>query len=313
MYVNDGRTLVEAWVPAKLNLFLEVTGRRADGFHELDTLMLPIALWDTIIASATDEPSITLTAHWASRRTSCGIGSLPTPANNLVYRAFDLVQRKCLVNRGAMIQLTKRFPAEAGLGGGSSDAATALVVAAKIWNLDLSFSELHEMATELGSDVPFFLYSAVCRCRGRGEIVTPTRLRRELFFVVVRPPQGLSTADVFHGTEISESPFSSAQIAAELANGTIGRIGEHLFNRLQASAMRQSDWINRLAFLFDRLDVVAHQMTGSGSCYFGLCRNAKHARQLAQRLNSLDVGMAYAVRSANFPSSRRLHDRPSPN
>ncbi|MFC1758241.1 4-(cytidine 5'-diphospho)-2-C-methyl-D-erythritol kinase [Planctomycetota bacterium] len=325
MYVTSGRTRVKAWAPAKLNLFLEVLGRRTDGFHELDTLMLPIDLWDTLIAESTDNGMIRLRAKWAiqpqrfniERREQCGIGLLPDTDQNLVYKAFELVRTTHCeplgLTHGADVQLWKRIPSEAGMGGGSSDAATALVMANQIWNLNLSLCELERLAAMLGSDVPFFLHSSACLCRGRGEIVTPITPRRTLFFVVLKPPLGLSTATVFQHTALPANPCDSAAIVAAVENGLFHQIGKQLFNRLQDAADRKYELVHRLVSTFDRLDVAAHQMTGSGSCYFGLCRNARHARRLAQQLNSQDLGFAYAVRTASFPTPRRFLDQPSKN
>lgn len=325
MYVTSGRTRVKAWAPAKLNLFLEVLGRRTDGFHELDMLMLPIDLWDSLIAEPTECGAIQLCAEWAARPqrgdqespVQCGIGLLPKAEQNLVYKAFELVRATHCepggLKHGARVRLWKRIPAEAGMGGGSSDAAAALVMANLIWKLELPFAELARLAAMLGSDVPFFLHSAACVCRGRGEAVTPIGRRPSLFFVVLKPPMGLSTATVFRNTQLPSQPRSSSRIVAAMERGQPTQVGRLLFNRLQNAAVGQYELIQRLASTFDRLDVVAHQMTGSGSCYFGLCRNAKHARCLAQYLNSQDLGVAYAVRSANFPTPRRLTDQPSKN
>ncbi|MCA9212973.1 MAG: 4-(cytidine 5'-diphospho)-2-C-methyl-D-erythritol kinase [Planctomycetales bacterium] len=325
MYVTSGRTRVKAWAPAKLNLFLEVLGRRDDGFHELDTLMLPIGLWDLLTAEPTDDGSIQLHAEWAmpSGRidspllTDRGIGQLPDAEQNLVYRAFELVRKTHCeprgVSLGAVVRLWKRIPSEAGMGGGSSDAATALMLANRIWNLHLPFAELAQLAAHLGSDVPFFLYSSSCLCRGRGEIVTPVSSCQSLFFVIVKPPLGLSTAKVFQHTEIPRTPNDSGAIINALSNGTVDQVGKRLFNRLQSAAVSQYESIAQLARVFKRLDVVSHQMTGSGSCYFGLCRNAKHARHLAQTLNSKNLGNAFAVQSARVPISRRLCEQPGQN
>ena len=326
MYVTSGRTRVKAWAPAKLNLFLEIHGRRADGFHELETLMLPIGIWDTLTADLTNDSCIRLHAERAipNRRRGDeasnqfdGFGRLPDTAQNLVFRAFELVRSTHCAPRGlthgASVQLCKRIPSEAGLGGGSSDAAAALVLANRLWNLDLPHEELARLAAILGSDVPFFLYSATCVCRGRGEIVAPLTVPRRLFFVVVKPPVGLSTKRVFSKTRLPSKPKDSGAIANALHHGSVNRIGEHLFNRLQSSAMVQCESIERLAFAFDRLDVAAHQMTGSGSCYFGLCRNHMHARRLSQQLTAQNLGVAYAASTAAFSTSRLTHDHSSKN
>ncbi|MEO8041728.1 MAG: 4-(cytidine 5'-diphospho)-2-C-methyl-D-erythritol kinase, partial [Acidobacteriota bacterium] len=147
---------------AKINLHLQVIGRRPDGFHDLCTVFQTISLHDTISVWPADEILI-----------SCGDDKIPVGEQNLVVKAAVALREKAGVSHGARIHLDKRIPAPGGLGGGSSNAATALLVLNTLWNLDIATDDLHAVAESLGSDVPFFLYGGTALGMGRGEIVEP--------------------------------------------------------------------------------------------------------------------------------------------
>src|SRR2546423_12641337 len=167
--------------PAKVNLFLEVTARRPDGYHELRTLLVAVSLFDVLAF-----------AHSPTVRLSCTDPTLGTGPENLVVRAADLLRRHTGTKAGADIALTKRIPVQAGLGGGSSDAATALVGLNRLWKLGLGRDDLIGLAAEVGSDVAFFLRPPACWCTGRGEDVTPWPMGGRLHLVLACPPFGLS-------------------------------------------------------------------------------------------------------------------------
>ncbi len=158
MYVLRRRKRIEIWTPAKLNLFLEVLGRRADGYHEIETLMVPVNLYDTLRFWATEDDRIELTCRGGRGEShSCGSGDLPPVEQNLVYRAATLLRQRSGLRCGLRVLLVKRIPPASGLGGGSSDAAAALVGANLVWGLHWATPRLAEVGAELGSDVPFFL------------------------------------------------------------------------------------------------------------------------------------------------------------
>lgn len=292
MHVRSTDAGLEVLAPAKLNLFLEVLGKRSDGFHEIETLMYPIALFDTL--AFRDEPSgeIRLTCEQAG---PSGADLLPEGGDNLVMRAVNLLRRKTGVERGASIRLVKRIPLAAGLAGGSSDAAAALLAANRVWRLGLRREELASVAAELGSDIPFFLHGGPAVCRGRGEIIEPVSGLGCLHFVVARPPAGLSTADVYRGCRPSSQPRRVVDVLDSLRQGLLAAAASRLHNALQAAAESLSPWIARLSEEFGRLDFLGHRMSGSGTSYFGLCRQARHARRLAALLRARGVGRVYAV------------------
>ena len=170
--------------PAKINLSLKVVAKRPDGFHEIETLMVPISLADTLDIDRTDAPGIAFT---------CSDASLPVDDNNLVVRAAKLFIERTKISSGIRIHLEKRVPHGAGLGGGSSDAATALIGLNELFDAKLKTPELSAMAAELGSDIPFFVYRSAAMCRGRGELVEPVAFKEKLPLLLIKPGFGVPT------------------------------------------------------------------------------------------------------------------------
>ena len=179
---------VEVLAPAKLNLFLEVLGRRPDGYHEIETVMVAISLCDTL--TFRDDPS-------GAIRLRCSDPALPVGADNLVIKAADRLREATGCRRGAEIDLTKVIPAQAGLAGGSSDAAATLAALDRLWDLRLAPERLDALAAEVGSDVPFFNHVPAAVCRGRGERVEPVSLMQTLQFC-----SGLSARRGEHGRRL---------------------------------------------------------------------------------------------------------------
>ena len=292
----DGGVVVHA--PAKLNLFLEVLSKRSDGFHEIETLMCPIDVFDTLVVRDEPKGSVTFACEFAvdpTRKDHASEADVPSDSSNLVVRAVELLRQTYGVERGAQLRLVKRIPAAAGLAGGSSDAAAALVAANAVWQLGRSVPELSALAAQLGSDVPFFLAGGAAVCRGRGEQVTRVEAFGELAAVVVRPPVGLSTADVYRACRPAQRPQSVQPLVDAWRGGDQRRRASGLCNRLQSAAESLCPWIERLRREFSRLDFVGHQMSGSGTSYFGLCRHPRQARVLAAVLRNREVGQVFAV------------------
>jgi 4-diphosphocytidyl-2-C-methyl-D-erythritol kinase len=307
MYLHRGNFTWTALAPAKLNLFLEVFGRRADGFHELETLMVPIRLADslrfTVVPRSTDgRPGpINFTLHDnVPLRPPRHHQPFPADRNNLVVRALELFRERSGCDMGAEIEVVKRIPAAAGLGGGSSDAATALRLANRAWGLDWPVERLMEMAADLGSDVPFFHLRRAAICRGRGERVQPLKRLRTMHFVIVKPPADLSTTDVYRAHDALVGTNDSCPAWQAKGNALMAGSGDTyawMLNRLQSAAASLSPWIERLHGAFARLGFLRHQLTGSGTAYFGVCRNAAHAHRLASILRARQLGLVYATRS----------------
>jgi 4-diphosphocytidyl-2-C-methyl-D-erythritol kinase len=284
---------LRVWAPAKVNLFLEVLGKRADGYHEIATLMVAVSLYDTLEFKEEPSPQIHL---------QCDRPDLSTGPDNLVCRAAELLRQRTGCPRGARIRLRKRIPRAAGLAGGSSDAAAALFGLNALWQLGQTRAELAALGAELGSDVPFFFATPAAWCTGRGEQVTPVQLGRPLDLVIVRPPVGLATAEVYRGVTVPEQPVSGDAIRAAVAAGDVEAIGRLLHNRLQESAERLCPEVAELYRKLAGLWPAGQRMSGSGSSLFALCRDGGEAQRIARELrggNGEERGDTFVVRSCD--------------
>jgi len=274
---------VVVWAPAKVNLYLEVLAKRTDGYHEIATLMVAVGLYDTLELKEDATGEIHL---------ECDEASLTTGPDNLICRAAVLLRQRTGCARGARIALTKRIPLAAGLAGGSTDAAAALAGLNLLWNLGLTLQELVPLAQELGSDVAFFFSTPAAWCTGRGEQVASLQLGRPLWFVLLCPGFGLSTADVYRGVVVPDRPQTGEEIRQAASAGDVEALGRWLHNRLQPTAERLcpalADFQERLA----RLGPAGQAMSGSGTSIFALCRNQSEAERIGQELrNGLEEGM----------------------
>ena len=285
--------------PAKLNLFLRIVARRPDGFHDIESVMAAINFYDTLTFEAVPTGNIELTVVDSSSRTPAGLMRLEAPAGpeNLVVRAANLLREKAGCEHGVRITLIKRIPSSAGLGGGSSDCAAALLGLNRLWNLCLPQCELVALAGQLGSDVAFFLSeSAVALCVGRGEQIEPLPFSTGLHFVVAKPASGLSTPAVYRQCHPDVSGRDAGLFVESLACGAIGDVARRMHNGLQAPAELLSSDVRALRRLFEQLPVAGHQMSGSGSSYFGICASRRQALRVASRLRSAGVPWVQVAR-----------------
>jgi len=295
--VDDGKSIL-ARSPAKLNLSLAIHGRRSDGFHEIETVMVKIGLFDALRFTPRTDAEITLRI----RRLDAGThDAIPADATNLVIRAAEALRRHAGIRYGADVVLEKRIPAEAGLAGGSGNAAAALAGLNRLWKLSLRSETLHEIGATLGSDVPFFLSSSIAAiARGRGERIGPVPCRGPLHLVVVKPQFGLSTASVYRefAAEQRFSTNSARPLVAALARGDLRRLAQHLQNDLEPAAERIAPQIQEIrARLMDECRYGA-MMTGSGSACFGVCGTAREAKASAARLRAACIGQVFATTTA---------------
>lgn len=291
MIARPTATGLEATAPAKLNLFLEVRGKRPDGYHEVETLMVTLDLCDTL--TFTPDPS-------GAVRLECDDPSLPTDASNLVVRAAERLREATGCRLGVSIHLHKEVPAQAGLGGGSSDAMTTLAALNQLWGLDLPGEALDALAGELGSDVAFFRHGPAAVARGRGEQIEPVQLGSSapLHFVMVNPPVGMSTARVYRNVRPPDQPRPIGPVVEALQSGDVKALGARLFNRLQPVAEDLEPSLGRIREALERLGpatLPGHLMSGSGSAYFGLALNGAAATVAAQHLESLGLGRVRVV------------------
>lgn len=281
---------VVAYAPAKLNLFLEITGKRANGYHDLETLMLAVDWYDTIEITpngASGKQSIRLT---------CNDATLPTDGRNLVYRAAELLKP----DGGVDIRLTKRIPHEAGLGGGSSDAAATLTAINEAIALGRSQRELAAIAAQLGSDVPFFLAGSAAWCTGRGDVVEPVPVGGTFHFVAIKPPVGCPTADVYKRTVLPSTRRNGREARDALERGDPEKLAAGLFNRLQEATFLLAPEVRDRYDRLTRSNPLGVQVTGSGSTVFAVCRDRADAIRTASECRT-PGDTTVVLRGIEFP------------
>jgi 4-diphosphocytidyl-2-C-methyl-D-erythritol kinase len=260
---------------AKLNLTLRVLGTRADGFHDLRTTFQSIALHDTLKVVPSPGPF----------EIRCDDPACPSDGSNLVWQAAERLWRH-LGRRGAVrdvrIRITKRIPMQAGLGGGSSDAAAALVALAAAWREPIAMADLASIGRGLGADVPFFFQGGTALGLERGDFIVPLVDCQPFWVVVVRPPVGISTRDAYGWWDAAARP--AVRVRARQANGAIAGLGlpaGELGNDLEAPVIGRHPEIGRVAAHLRRCGAAYAAMSGSGSAVFGLFSARPAAAQAA--------------------------------
>ncbi|MHC4943533.1 MAG: 4-(cytidine 5'-diphospho)-2-C-methyl-D-erythritol kinase [Planctomycetota bacterium] len=246
--------------PAKLNLFLEVLGKRDDGYHELDTVMHSVTLYDTLeIQRKGDDPVLEVS----------GRDTGPVE-HNLALKAARLFMDRSGTNIGFQIRMEKQIPVGGGLGGGSSDCAAVLLGCNLLSGQPFIRDELLELAAELGSDVPFFLFCGTARCRGRGEIVEPISGVPDRHFLVIFPGISLSTRRVYENLNLDLTKCKNVNrfVNALLKPENESVISECQFNRLERSALASEPTLFQAFEKARRRGLKSLRLTGSGSSFF---------------------------------------------
>ncbi|MFH1563131.1 MAG: 4-(cytidine 5'-diphospho)-2-C-methyl-D-erythritol kinase [Nitrospirota bacterium] len=266
--------MLKLLAPAKINLFLNVLGKRQDGYHELETILQKIELYDTVILEEKEE-GIELECH-----------QVPG-AENLSYKAASLLKQELKIKKGVKIRIEKNIPIAAGLGGGSSDAATTLIGLNKLWEIGLSQNDLIRLASKLGADVPFFINdSGLALGTGIGTIITPLSDLPPFWLVIICPEIKISTAKVYEGLNfmLTNEPINSKIIKAVIKEGNIEKISRLLSNTLERVVLPQYPMIKRLKEELLHAGALGALMSGSGSTVFGIARTKIEADNIYNKL-----------------------------
>jgi 4-diphosphocytidyl-2-C-methyl-D-erythritol kinase len=247
---------MQVLAPAKINLSLKIIGQRNDGFHELDTLIAPISLYDEIrIDKALQGKGIEF---------RCDDPSVPQGDDNLAVRAAKAFFETTKIDPAVSIELKKKIPHGAGLGGGSSDAASVLLALNELFEAKLSREMLAEMAEPIGSDVPFFLSQSAAFCKGHGETVSPVKLNRQLSILLLKPAFAVSTAWAYSRWQNSRQIPGIRYEAQEFA-------GQTFVNDLERPVVEKFVFLAQLKmWLLSQSEVGAALMSGSGSTMFAV-------------------------------------------
>lgn len=260
---------MEFLAPAKINLSLRVLRRREDGFHEIESVICPVSIFDTLDIAHREERGLEFV---------CGDPTLPARDDNLVVRAAKLFCNACGFEPQLRIELTKRIPHGAGLGGGSSDAATTLLALDRIFQTELPREALAAMAADLGSDVPFFIYQSAAIIRGRGERVEPVDFPHTLPLLLIKASFGVPTPWAYQHWRDSREIPEVRYAAQEFPWGS-------LVNDLERPVFEKYIFLADLkSWLLDQPEVSGALMSGSGSTVFAVLRENANTVLLGERV-----------------------------
>ena len=253
--------------PANINLSLRVLGKRPDGFHEIETLIAPISLYDKI--------DIEKQNRWLDFR--CDDPTLSSGDDNLVVRAAKLFFEQTKIKSGVSIKLEKKIPHGAGLGGGSSDAAATFKALNQLFETNLSRAELSRLGLTIGSDVAFFLFDSVALCGGRGEIVEPAKFKTKLSILLLKPEFGIPSAWAY-------SRWGNSKELPAVSYQPQKFDGETFVNDLERPVFEKFIFLAQMkTWLLEQKEVGAALLSGSGSTVFAVLRDKGGSDSLAQR------------------------------
>ena len=293
--------------PAKINLFLEVLGKRGDGYHEIETVMQEIDLADTLEIEEIGK-GIEL---------DCTDTEIPCNEGSLVWKAARLFKEELGIRKGVRIHLEKKVPVGAGLGGGSSDAAAVLKGLNTLWQTGIGEERLMDMAARLGSDVPFFILGGTAICHGRGEKVKPLTVGRQapnppqadsgqghpprqegFYYTLLYPGIKISTATVYQNLKIdlTKGRKDVSFLLSALGSGDPKSLGQLLFNRLEAVAFGLHPELQEIKNLLESYHPCGVLLSGSGSCIYGLFKTGREAEETRRELKRKGFDKVYVAR-----------------
>jgi 4-diphosphocytidyl-2-C-methyl-D-erythritol kinase len=250
---------------AKINLYLDVTRKRPDGYHDLEMVMIPIDLFDVLEITIAEETIM-----------ECDKAYIPVDDRNTVIKAYHLMKKSFAIQDHHHIRLVKNIPAQAGLAGGSTDGAAVIRIFNQMYQLNLSDQQMIDMAVLVGADVPFCLFEKTAKVEGIGEIVAPINRQLDFFLFLIKPKFGISTKALFEQFRISDvkgRTFDSMVQALE--TGDYSAMCNSVYNRLQQEAIRVNPQIGKIVNELLNFGFDCAAMTGSGSVIYGITQDEK--------------------------------------
>jgi 4-diphosphocytidyl-2-C-methyl-D-erythritol kinase len=282
---------VKIRAPAKINLGLRVVGKRSDGYHLLDTVMVPVSLYDDIKISS---PRSAAKRRSARLTVTCDHPLVPGGKKNIVYQAAARFLEEYGIDREVHIDIVKRIPVGAGLGGGSSDAAATLLGLNRLFHIQSPVRKLLQLAASLGADVPFFIRGVPARATGVGERLSPLTTLPRFWLVILYPEIVVSTAWVYNNARLKlTKPTAKTSITTLLRNPEFGRL---LVNELEPVAIARYPRVGALKEKLIEAGAGGALMSGSGSAVFGIFSSLAKARQAFNRLHKEEGVQAFIAR-----------------
>ena len=284
---NHKKNTISLKAPAKINLFLEILGKRDDGYHEIETIMQEIDLADNLQFEEIQE----------GVKLECNDKNIPLDQDNLVCKAANLILKECGIKKGVSINLEKKIPVGAGLGGGSSDAAATLKALNSLWGVGLNDGELMEFAAKLGSDIPFFIKGKTSICSGRGEVISPVQVGIRMDYLILFPRVHISTETIYKNLKIDltkKRKDVSFFLDALKYSESVG-IGKLLFNRLEEVIFTTYPDLLQVKHSLEFFDFCGLSISGSGSAFFGLCKDRHQAEAIKSKVELSGTGNVFVV------------------
>ncbi|WP_373710637.1 4-(cytidine 5'-diphospho)-2-C-methyl-D-erythritol kinase [Jeotgalibaca porci] len=263
--------------PAKINLTLDVLYRRADDYHELEMIMSSVDLADYLTFTPLEEDKIEVFTNKAF---------LPVDQRNHVYQIIKLVKERYNIREGMLVEIEKKIPVAAGLGGGSTDAAAALRALNRIWELNMSVQEMIELGMQVGTDVPYSIVGGTAFVSGRGEIVTPINPMPSCWVVLAKPRISVSTKTVFRALEVERLDYipKSRIVADAIEIGDYKGMVDNLSNALEAVTFERHPKLRQLSERMERYGMDGVTMSGSGPTIIGFSQNYSRAKRVYNSL-----------------------------
>ena len=263
--------------PAKINWFLQILGKREDGYHNIKTIMQCINLYDCLTFEHADSIDV-----------ACDL-DIPVH-DNIIYKTVSLLKKRVSYREGAKILLKKNIPVGAGLGGGSSDAAYTLLGLNMLWGLGLSSEELSSISAEIGADVPFFLKGPFSLVEGKGEKIKPLEIISSIILLIVKPRISVSTAwaysrvDLFCNEKLTKNPIDIKLFCQALNMRDFTSLGMMLYNDFEDAVMSKYPVVREIKHRLSEMGAVISAMSGSGSAVFGVFLSKVEAARAAQAM-----------------------------
>jgi len=272
----DGCGYMELKAYAKINLSIDILRKRDDGYHDVRMIMQSISLHD-ILNFGIRKNDIKL---------YCTEPYVPCDSRNIVYKALELIKSRYHVSCGMEVDIEKRIPVAAGLAGGSTDGAAAIIAANKLWNLNMSYEDMVDIGRRVGADVPFCIRGGSALAEGIGEKITRLPFIGEVHIVLAKPPIGVSTKEVYQGLkldEITKRPDIDRIIKA-LAEGNVRYVADNMVNVLETVTIKKYPVIGEIKSIMIQFGALGSLMSGSGPTVFGLFQTKECAEKCYHRL-----------------------------